>query len=557
VRISILWKPTDWLTIQPSGMWQLTQQNAPNAVDINGDPTNPTVPSVNAHWEPYDTAEPQRDRFTLGALKVEAQLQDFSVTSATGDWNRGLLISQDGSEENGAAFNPPTGPVPYNPPQGIGPTGPGPQQPGVVEKDFTRQFTEELRATSTGSGPFQWIAGYFYQDLYSEWDEWSLAPQATPILGGPNVYVDYQPQTIIQNSEFGEVSWQFTDQFKATAGARHFHYVLGQTNEEYGAFTVYSALGNTVPYNTSAHNSASGTDPKFDLTYEFNKDLLVYATVAKGFRLGGVNQPIPVAPVGNANAVLSGNECGLQQKVLLIPASGCSPALGLLQAPSTFGNDSVWNYEIGEKASLFDRRLILNASGYFERWENPQLATNLAGFGITVNGGEAQIFGFEGEMQALIAHDWDFNLNVGYTNAKFVEASTITGYPSGAQVPDIPKVTSAATIRWHHQLNEDLGLFSALEGDYVGNRTDAPYGETITLLNINSYLVHLPAYGLINARFGFTGSQWQATLFVNNLTNKEVLLDPQPQINLQTTAFARYLVNQPLTGGLDVTFKFK
>jgi outer membrane receptor protein involved in Fe transport len=69
--------------------------------------------------------------------------------------------------------------------------------------------------------------------------------------------------------------------------------------------------------------------------------------------------------------------------------------------------------------------------------------------------------------------------------------------------------------------------------------------------------VHLPAYGLLNARFGFTGQQWAATLFVNNLTNKEVLLDPEPQINLQTAAFTRYLVNQPLTGGVDITYKFK
>jgi outer membrane receptor protein involved in Fe transport len=554
VRMLVLWKPTDTLTVTPMFMWQLTEQGAPNAVDVNGDPTNPTVPPTNAHWEIYDTPEPQRDRLTLGSLKIEGQLDGFSVTSATGSWNRGILISQDGTEENSSAFAPG---APYNPPDGIGPTGPAPNGSGVVEKDYTRQFSEELRATSTGSGPFQWIAGYFYQDLYSEWDEWSVVPEApVAITGGPNAYIDYQPQTIIQNSEFGEVSWQFTDQLKATVGARHYHYVLGQTNEEYGTFTVNSSLGNTVPYNTSAHNSASGTNPKFDLSYEYSKDLLLYATVAKGFRLGGVNQPIPVASTTSTNTVLAGNECGLQQKLLLIAASACNPAL-LLQAPSTFASDTVWNYEIGEKATLFDRRLTLNFSGYFERWENPQLATNLAGFGITVNGGEAQIFGFEGEMQALISREWDFNLNFGYTNAKFVESSPISGYPSGADVPDIPKLTSAATIRWHHPLTDNLGLFGALEGDYVGNRTDAPYGETITLDNINSYLVHLPAYGLLNLRFGFTEQQWTATLFVNNLTNKETLLDPQPQINLQTTAFTRYLVNQPLTGGVDINFKFK
>lgn len=66
-----------------------------------------------------------------------------------------------------------------------------------------------------------------------------------------------------------------------------------------------------MPYNTSASNSASGTNPKFDLSYNLTKDALVYATASKGFRLGGVNQPIPVTNcTPGANSVLAGNESG-------------------------------------------------------------------------------------------------------------------------------------------------------------------------------------------------------------------------------------------------------
>jgi hypothetical protein len=68
--------------------------------------------------------------------------------------------------------------------------------------------------------------------------------------------------------------------------------------------------------------------------------------------------------------------------------------------------------------------------------------------------------------------------------------------------------------------------------------------------------VHLPAYGLLNLRLGVAGDRWTATLFTKNLTNKMALLDAQPQINLQTAAFARYIVNQPLTVGVDLTYKF-
>jgi outer membrane receptor protein involved in Fe transport len=552
VRMSVLWKPTENMSITPMLMWQLTQQAAPDAVDVNGNPTHPTAPAFNAHWEIYDSAEPQRDRFTLGSLKFEYQFDSFSLTSATADWNRNTLVSQDSTEENASAIGIPV----YDAPGGIGPSGPAPNGPSVTEKDYTRQISEELRFTSTGTGRFQWILGYFYQDLYSEWDEWAIAPQATPILGGPNLYVDYQPQTIIQNSEFGEASWQFTSDFKATVGVRHYRYSLNQTNSEYGVFTVNADQGNTVPYNTAASNSASGTNPKVDLSYNIDKDVLVYATVAKGFRLGGVNQPIPVAyatPANLANnTVTYGNECSLQAKLLAAP---CNPNI-LLQAPSTFSSDSVWNYEIGEKSAFLEHRLIANVSAYYERWNNPQLATNLAGFGITANGGNARIVGLEAEFQALLTREWDLGVNLGYIDSKFTESSAITGFPDGYAVPDIPKVTASATLRWKQPVTDEVALNGSLEGDYVGTRTDQPYGETITLQNIDSYLVHLPAYGLLNLRFGAVGNAWSAFLFVNNLTNKETVLDPQPQIDLQMNAYVRYLVNRPRTTGLDVSYKF-
>jgi iron complex outermembrane receptor protein len=550
-RAILLWKPTDNLAITPMVMYQLTQQGAPDAVDVNGNPTHPTTPDVLAHYEIYDSAEPQRDRFTLGSLKIEYQAPGFTITSATANWNRNTLISQDSTEENESAIGIPV----YDPPNGIGPSGPSPYGPSMTEEDYTRQISEELRFTSTRPGPFQWILGYFYQDLYSDWIPWDAAPQATPILGGPNLYVDYQPQVITQNAVFGEASWRFTSGLKATVGLRHYHYSLSQTNVEYGTFTVYGAQGNTVPYNTAASNRESGTNPKFDLSYDVNQDLLLYATAAKGFRLGGVNQPIPVASPGNPNGVLVANECALQSKLLLIPVSACSANI-LLQAPATFSSDSVWNYELGEKATLFDRRLIANVSAYYERWTNPQIATNLAGFGITANGADARIYGLEAELQALLTREWTVGVNFGYTNAEFTEDSAVTGYPEGASVPDIPKVTASATLRWKHPVTDELSLTGTLEGNYVGTRTDAPYGETITLTNIDQFLIHLPAYGFLNLRLGVAGSAWSANLFVNNLTNKITLLDPQPQIALQTDAYVRYLVNRPITVGIDLTYAF-
>lgn len=550
VRASLLWQPVESLSITPMFMYQLTQQGAPNNVDVNGVPTDPGVPAVNAHWEIYDTPEPQRDRFSLGSLKLEYRLDPFTITSATANWNRDLMISQDCTEGDSAAWFG-GHPAVYDAPLGLGPTGPSPGAPGCEERDYTQQFSEELRLTSNGTGPLQWIVGYYYQDFSSEWDLWLINPQAIPVTGGTNLYVDYMPQTITQNAEFGELSWQLTPELKAAVGLRHYKYGLSQTNTEWGFFTVNA--NNSTPFNTAASSDASGTDPKFDLSYNVTKDMLLYATAAKGFRLGGANQPIPVGPCNSANPALAANEAALQFK--LLNNTTCNSNL-LLQAPGTFASDSVWNYEIGAKSDWFDRRLIFNLSAYYERWIDPQVATNIAGYGLTVNGGDARIYGLETELQSLLGHGFDLTANLGYTNAQFNESNAFTGYPSGTEIPDIPKVTAAGTLRWKTPLTDTTSLTAALEANYVGTRTDAPYGVTVSLVNVEQSLVHLPSYTLANLRLGLSGEAWSATLFVNNLANKEVLLDPQPQIAFQIAAFTRYTVNQPLTVGMDLTYKF-
>jgi iron complex outermembrane recepter protein len=572
VRATLLWQPIDRLAITPAILWQQTNQGASNTVDVAGLSQNPSLPSTLAHWEIYDTAEPQSDRLTLGSLKIEYQFDSFSVTSATANWNRHLLVSQDGTEENGSALTPsaPGAPFPYlTALGGIGPTGPNPYGPGVSERDYTSQFSEELRLTSTGTGPFKWLVGYFYQDLNSEWSMYSINPEipftTTPglaaALGGPNVYVDFQPQAIIQNAVFGDFTYNFTPAFSANVGARYYNYHMDQNNTEYGIFTVNAAQGNTVPYYSTASISASGTDPKANLTWKVTPDFLLYATAAKGFRLGGANQPIPVEPVpATFNppplTVLQGNECGLQQKLLLIPMSACSPAHGLLQAPPTFASDSVWNYEIGEKADFNNHTVQLNTSAYYMNWENPQLATNLDGFGITANGADAHIYGLESELSALLGAGFRFSGNVAYTHSSFQEDSAITGYPEGLAIPDTPKWTGGFVLSNRQNLGNDLEGVGSFEFNYVGSRTTAPYGVTISLLNVSTSLITLPSYQLMNLRYGVRSDRWSATAFVTNLANKITLLDPQPQINLQLSSFTRYTVNQPRTFGLDFTYSF-
>jgi iron complex outermembrane recepter protein len=558
VRAALLWKPTDNLTIEPMGMYQLTELGAPPEVDVNGAATYPQTPAVKAHWEIYDTPEPQHDSFALGSLKNVYQLPTFSLTSATGLWHRNAIIVQDGTEEVNSVYGIPANNASAG---GLGPLGPEPNGPGATEQDAEWQLSEEFRIASTAPGPLQWVAGYFYQDLHSQFNQYLISPQAAPVVGSPPwLFIAFQPQVVTQNAFFGDATWQLSPHFSVEAGLRHYHYSLSNTDTEYGAFAPNAIFGNGVPYEASFSNEASGTLPSFTLTYNVNKDDMVYAKASKGIRIGGANNAAPAADPGTTtNPFPIAVECGLQAKVLL--TTTCNPNV-FLPTPATFQSDTVWSYELGEKAAFFEHRMILDLAAYYEIWNHPQLPTNIAGFYLDANGAPAHIKGVEGQLQALLPLGFDLSLNAAYTDAEFVSSSTLIGFPAGLAVPDTPKVTASAVLHWTHKLPNELSLFGSLEENYVGTRTDEPVGLTATVLNINQIVVHMPAYSIVNLRFGISGERnggdkWTAALFVNNLANKQVLLDPQPQQVIQTSAFTRYTISQPLTAGIDVTYRFR
>ena len=560
VRAQFLWKPTADLSIEPMVMYELIEEGAPPAVDVNGVPTHPQTPLVKAHYEPFDVPEPQQDSISFSSLKMTYELPYFSVTSASGFWHRNSVTRQDAEEQVASAIGIPV----YDAAAGGMGQLVSSRGAGIAEQNASRQLSEELQITSTKPNRYhlQWVAGYFYQDLHSEDIQEDSAPEATPIFGGPNMFFMYMPEVLTQNAVFGNISWRFLPHWKAAVGLRRYHYSMSNYFTEFGAFAATAVLGNSVPFSSAASIAQGGTTPTFTLTYDLNPEHMVYLTASKGFRLGGVSEPVPVVAASNTNPIYASqvaNECALQFKLLL--TTTCDPNL-LLQAQRTFGSDWVWSYELGEKSSFFDHRMTANADVFLQNWNNPQVQTFLAGFPVTVNSANARIKGIEVDLQALLHAGFDFTLSGAYTDARYRDDSALTGFSGGTLVPDIAKVQASAVLHWEHELGSDRSLFGSLEEDYTGTRTDIPYGETVTLQNINQFLVHLPAYSIVNVRFGMRGesgegSEWIASVFVNNLTNNQTLLDPQPQIGLQTPAFSRFTISQPLTAGLDVSYRFK
>ena len=122
-------------------------------------------------------------------------------------------------------------------------------------------------------------------------------------------------------------------------------------------------------------------------------------------------------------------------------------------APTQFGPDSVWNYELGEKLRFLDSRVSVNGAIYYEDWTNVQQEVAPGcGFKFTANAGKATVYGAELEVAVVLVPGFVLSQNVGYTHAKNSTTLPAAGVVSGERLLDVPEVTantaSVTSSRW-------------------------------------------------------------------------------------------------------------
>jgi len=516
-RVSLLWKPLEELSISPFFMYQRIYQDGLGQIDSD--------PGSDTHYQPFDTPETFSDRISIGSFNITYNFKWFDVTSTTSRWVRKTALHQDGSEEIQWALSTADAPLPFYVNQG----GLGPTDPTSLENDSSSQTSEEIRITSSGDTSFKWLFGYFYQKFQSCYCEQVLMPGAVEALGTGNGFTQEQNTHIDQNSEFGEISYRFTHQLTATVGLRHYSY---HSHVDTAVSGFLSSTGSDAIAVASAPEDNHGINPKLDLSYNVNQELLIYATAAKGFRPGGANQPIPTS--GTLGDTCEANLQANHGTTAFVPA------------PSQFDPDTVWSYELGEKLRTFDGRVTLNSAVYFERWGGTQQNVPLpCGYPYTANAGVAHIYGAEIELSALLLPGLTLSANGGYTHATFAVGSLEAGIAEGTRVQDIPEHTLSSSVSYRYPLVNDLMLAARVENNYVGRRTDVTYAVN-----------NLPSYDMTNLRLGVETQRWSATLFARNVTNERAVLTNAFQINLNIPTFNRQVISQPATFGLDLMYHF-
>src|SRR5580704_6654021 len=510
VRVSAIIKPIDGLTITPSYFYEKLRAGGLPYID--------SVPGTDAHYQPFDIAESYRDEFHLTALSVKYRTDVFEISSASAYWTRHEPLIQDASE----SWTTGLGPAFVS---GYGPGNGGIGAAYADDDNQSHQTTQELRIASVGDTRLKWLAGYFYSDFQSGWDIIFPSQTGAEVFGSNNLFSYYSPFKILQQSVFGELTYNITEPFAVTVGARRYHYDAPVGLNQYGALT------STVKTNTS--ENAQGVTPKVSLSYQFDKDLLVFATAAKGFRPGGGTGPVPTSGP-------------LSCEAQLMVQYGSK---GFVNGPISFTSDSVWSYELGEKWRSSDNRFSVNASAYFESWVGVQQVNALSscGYVYTANVGDAHVYGGEIEARAIVVRDLEASANVTYSHAALVSSTLINaGFDPGTPIQQVPKWSASASLAYHHNLTEDVALTARAESTYVGSRTDATFATNT-----------LPSYDLTNIRGGFKGARWSAVLFMNNVTDKRALLNNITQDAVNLATFNRVAVSQPRTTGIDLNYKFK
>jgi iron complex outermembrane recepter protein len=504
-RTSLLWQPNDALKIDGTFMFQKIEMGDYSQFDLP-----PGIP--NARYQPFNQDEPVYDEFRLYGLTITYDLGFAQLTSASSYYAREENQTQDDSEAlySVAGLFGATLPTFYDIP--------------FNETDTTRSFSEEFRLASTGTGPFQWIAGLFFTNFESIFTEYNASvPLAFISVGGAAanptglIYQAHNPYHIKQYAVFGEGTYSFTDALKLTAGVRYYNF-SSRADEETAGFATTS--GNAAPTLNSFTQSNSGVNPKVTLSYEQNHELTVYSTIARGFRPGGINQQIP--------------------------ASICTINT------ETYGPDSTWNYEVGEKARMLDNRIVLNADFYYTHWEQVQQIINQpCGYPLTENAGTAATYGPEIELTALLTPEWELTFSGTYTHSTITSvnqsiAAVDSALTPGLPILNIPKYTETTSLTYTKPVLPGYNFMARLSNSYVGESTDIEY----------TYAT-LPAYDLVALRFGLVGEKFSGYVFGDNITDKRA------ELGINTTAFAwtipsveRVATNQPRTIGVELNYKF-
>jgi len=275
----------------------------------------PARPFTVVRW----VAEPSQDRLIAPSLTASKDFGFATLTSATSYLDRRSTRQSDFSSNSSLSI-PATLMLYFGAPTwsyGIPPIA-GPTKMSII------QYSEELRLASPSmaeSGKrFDWILGAYASRntlsfdfrLNVQGDKSLIANEITQALGDPTFggaiagamlddpngyYLGATQQLTKQYALFADGDYQLLKDVTATVGFRYQGARQTADSQQGGFYNFDPVTGAPgAVFNSSGKQSSNSFLPKVSLKYQPNPDTNVYATAVKGFRLGGINNPIAATP---------------------------------------------------------------------------------------------------------------------------------------------------------------------------------------------------------------------------------------------------------------------
>lgn len=582
IRLAAVWAPSDQWKVTPSFYYQDRYTNdVPYYWGLYSNPGNDRYISAN----PTQRTIP--DTFYIPALKVEGDFGAFNLISNTSFFHRkeetgydgtlynlGFYQSQPNAEETAqgalAVF-----PLPWNVSfpllDGNGlhlPAGATNYRAPASVDNNQENITQEIRLQSADStSRLIWTTGVFFSEnrqtyleqihdpLLNELTEAVYGVPYTDVFTDPNGNpVPYDPHfpndsyflqtysTDKQIALFGEGTFAFTDQLKATVGVRY-------SKTEFSFHTLTGGpqlfLANQTNSGDKKENSFT---PKVSLQYQYDPHDLYYFTYAKGFRPGGANNPVPAAACGTDFA-----------------------NFGISASPATFNSDTVDSFEIGAKNNL-DNRVKIASSIYYIRWNNIQqvVVPPICQISFITNLGQAVAKGADIQAEIAITDNFTAELSAGYTDARYTKdarLSSVETQPIVSKGDSIvgqsnqPPAPATVSLGLEYKLTLfEHDAFLRVDDEYEAHSKWPWAGQDANTLQYDSANYTLTSNNFASARAGMSFGAWEVEAFCDNLADTHAITNYEWSIDSQipgTSRLQRDISYRPRTIGLTFIYRSK
>ena len=550
-RLSLLFQPTADISITPRIVYQEVRAGGFNRQDVfnlfaNRFTTTRPAVTLREREQFLLLDESFADDTLLADLTASIGFGGMSLTSVTSYIDRDLRVVRDASALSGSVS------------VDLGfPAAAVTLPSALVDTTKLKQFTQELRLASDDDSPFQWVVGGFYSNIDRDYQQLLPTPgyaaftdatlgagTSAAVANGFDLDSPYNavlPYDIEQKAVFGEASYDF-GQLTVTGGLRYYDFKEVRSFTSGGLF----ANGDDVTDETSSN----GFTPRVLVSYEITPRITVNAQAAKGFRLGGVNDPLNIPLCSDQDEAIFG---GFQD----------------------YDDETLWNYEAGVKSQF--RGITFNAAAFYTDISDLQTTLDAGSCSsrVVFNVPEAHTMGLEAELTARIADGFDIGVSGSILEAEFDSSvvdgtgAVIGGIREGNRLPSVPKFQISANATYSRRLNDRAEGFINASVQHVGNRytqasdqednprafvSGLPFGGA-TGTGVTTVDLKLPSYEIVNLSAGVEmDSGLDLVVYVNNLFDENALLS----FDRERGGRARlgYAIGQPRTYGVTVRKAF-